>query len=606
MAKNSRLAVQATSKLSRPRTPRLSVPFFFAVGAVLIVVAAATFTKPGAVALGDARAFLEFFSGVFSLVSLSICVMVGLAATDRIILLIRHRVLLQAVHRAMALSSMLFLGIHITLKVAEAHASPVDAVVPFMAAGRGPFVIYMGLGTIASYGMIIATWTGLVRGRFAGSAHPGLWRALHVLAYAAWPASLVHGLEAGRHAKTWVTVSYILCILLVLMGLVVRLFVTWNKRLSSPKATTTGAIRPVGKLVSRAIPSASIEPLGPDEPRPRQWDYEDVPVSSIPVSPYPAGPRRDRADRTDEWVQVGSRHDGGRGERFDGGRGEPFDGGRAERFDGGRGERRRDGDRVESMPTAGLGDPRARWETRPLPDERAAREAREREEREREERAHEERRARDAQEAWEREERLRESRAREELARLEWEAGIAEREAASRTRQEQSITGARHAGPAPTDGALPRRARPAGEDEPAIAEAYRRLNPDVPEPAPRPSNRHSVDRAPARPQRHLLDNDPLYDMEPYSAPPAYPASPPYSAAPAPHDGMDPGPAPWLSGPSYQPGEEAPTTGAGGRQRRSETTSGRGKGKGKSTTRSRKSKDDVDEDFWAFMRGEALR
>src|SRR5262245_6343861 len=228
-AKNSRLAVQATRRLSRPRTPRIGVPVLFVVGTVVVVIAAATYTQPGAIALGDARWFLDYFSGAFSLVFLSICVMVGLAATDRIILLIRHRLLLQAVHRATALSSMLFLGVHIGLKVAEAHASPVDVAVPFVAAGRGPFVIYMGLGTIASYCMIIATWTGLIRGRFAGSAHPGLWRALHVLAYVGWPLAIVHGLEAGRDAKARGTLSYIVCLLLVVMGLGVRLFVTWHK-----------------------------------------------------------------------------------------------------------------------------------------------------------------------------------------------------------------------------------------------------------------------------------------------------------------------------------------------------------------------------------------
>ncbi|MEN3310385.1 MAG: hypothetical protein V7603_6587, partial [Micromonosporaceae bacterium] len=311
IAKNSRLAVQATSRsTSRPRTPRISVPVLFAVGAVISFAAAATFTQPGAVALADARAFLEYFAGVFSLVSLSIATMVGLAATDRIILLIRHRVLLQAVHRATAFFAMLFLGIHILLKVLEAHASPIDVVVPFMTRGQGPFVIYMGLGTIASYLMIVATWTGLIRGRFAGSAHPGLWRLLHATAYVAWPFAIVHGLMAGRHARTWVTVSYIVCVTLVVVGLLIRITVTWSRRLSAPKATTTGAIKPVGKMVpsSRSAPAVPVKPPPPvvDRPvAPPRWDYEDSPVSAVPVSSYPVSSRRDgwspAGPRRDEW-----------------------------------------------------------------------------------------------------------------------------------------------------------------------------------------------------------------------------------------------------------------------------------------------------------------
>ncbi|HKT00094.1 MAG TPA: hypothetical protein VJT31_11225, partial [Rugosimonospora sp.] len=309
------MSVQATATTSnRPRTPRVSLPVLLAAGAIVSFGAAATFTAPGAVALAYTHRFLEFFSGVFSLVALSIAVMIGLAATDRIILLIRHRVLLQAVHRAMAFSSVAFLAIHVSLKIAEAHASAVDVVVPFVAQGQGPFVIYMGLGTIASYCMIIATWTGIIRGRFAGSSYPGLWRALHITTYAAWPMAIVHGLLAGRHAKTWVTVSYILCGILVLVGLLVRVLVTWNKRMNAPKATTTGTIKPVGKMSSPALrPAVSIPiqppPMPVDPPPADPWEYADAPVSSMPVSGYPG--RRDSwtapVPDEDEWS--GSRRD---------------------------------------------------------------------------------------------------------------------------------------------------------------------------------------------------------------------------------------------------------------------------------------------------------
>jgi hypothetical protein len=211
-------------------------------GVVVVIVGAASFTGPGASAISAAHRFLEFFSGVFSLVALSICVMIGLAATDRVILMIHHRVLMQNVHRAFAMTAMLFLAVHVATKVMEAHARLLDVVVPFMASHRP---VYVGFGTIASYLMILATWTGIARGRFAGNA-PGLWRVLHATAYVCWIFALVHGLLAGRSAKTWVLVSYGACLVGVGLALMVRLAVRLGRRTRVLKAQTTGTIRPVG------------------------------------------------------------------------------------------------------------------------------------------------------------------------------------------------------------------------------------------------------------------------------------------------------------------------------------------------------------------------
>jgi hypothetical protein len=286
----------AKAAFSQPTDRSRTAPVSLIVSAAvaLLIGVSLTFSGPAATVVRDVRGFLEFYSGVFCLVSLSITVMVGLAATDRIVLMIRHRILLQAAHRAMALTAMTFLGVHIVLKILEGHASVLDAVVPFLAAHRG---IYIGLGTIASFFMILSGWSGVRRSRFAGSPHPGLWRALHASAYLSWPLALVHGLEAGRHARTWVTVSYVVCVILVVVGLLVRLCVSWNKRMSGPKATTSGTIRAVGKLPPRSEPV--LDPL-PSLPPPRRepvmssaYAYEESdPYGSDPYStdPYSTDP----------------------------------------------------------------------------------------------------------------------------------------------------------------------------------------------------------------------------------------------------------------------------------------------------------------------------
>src|SRR5436305_2073498 len=203
----------AKATLSQPSVrPRRSTPLLRSVVAVCTLVGLGLVASgPLPIIFSGTRWFLEYYAGVFTLVALSITVMVGLVATDRMVLTIRHRILLQAAHRGTALASMVFLGIHIALKVLEAHASFVDIMVPFVASHR----VVIGFGTIAADLMIVIAWTGVIRGRFAGRAHPGIWRALHALAYVSWPFALVHGLEAGRQAKTWVTVSYVACVVFV-------------------------------------------------------------------------------------------------------------------------------------------------------------------------------------------------------------------------------------------------------------------------------------------------------------------------------------------------------------------------------------------------------
>lgn len=211
-------------------------------GALAAALVLAGLTGPGRSAVSAAHRFLEFYSGVFSLVALSITVLIGLAATDRVVLTIGHRVLMQAAHRSMATTALVFLVIHVAMKVIEGHAHSLDVLVPFLASHR---TVYIGLGTLASYLLILAAWTGVVRGAFADSAHPGRWRALHATAYVCWVFALIHGLEAGRSAKTWVVVSYAICLILAGLAVLARVQMTVSHRLRVGKARTSGTFSSV-------------------------------------------------------------------------------------------------------------------------------------------------------------------------------------------------------------------------------------------------------------------------------------------------------------------------------------------------------------------------
>jgi hypothetical protein len=244
---------------ARRRMPRLRLLVGLALLGVGVYVASTT--SGGAAGATLVYAFLNFFAGVVTLVALSLTVMGGLVATDRFYLRIGHRVFLQGVHRATAIIAIVFLGLHISLKILSGSATPLDPFVPFANLAKP---IYVGLGTIASYLMIMVFWTGVIRGRFAGSGRPWMWRTLHAAAYLAWPIAITHGLTAGRPAKTWVNLSYMGCVVFVLIGLLVRLYVTLGRRTHGPTTGSTAIGINVQTAVIPRVGESGFRPGGPD------------------------------------------------------------------------------------------------------------------------------------------------------------------------------------------------------------------------------------------------------------------------------------------------------------------------------------------------------
>ncbi|WP_238782698.1 hypothetical protein [Streptomyces monomycini] len=164
--------------------------------------------------------FLDFGAGVLALVSLTGTVLWGLAATDRLLLHSGHRLIAQAVHRGTGVAGLGFLALHIGVKIARDRTSGTAAVVPFTDDSH-PLLI--GLGTLAGYLYLAAAVTGAVRGAFTSRRGSRWWRVLHMGAYVAWCAALVHGLKSGRAAAGWVTTGYMLCVAGVAVVLVLRI-----------------------------------------------------------------------------------------------------------------------------------------------------------------------------------------------------------------------------------------------------------------------------------------------------------------------------------------------------------------------------------------------
>jgi len=160
--------------------------------------AVAMMTAPGRVGYVYFYMYSEFYMGVLTLVALSITIMIGLVATDRLVLSIRQRVLLQSAHRTTGLIAVTALVIHVWTKIAESHISAIDIFIPFLNQGNR---LYVGFGTLSGWIMVLVMWTGIARSRFIGRGKPWMWRSIHAISYLMWPIALVHGLSAGRAAK---------------------------------------------------------------------------------------------------------------------------------------------------------------------------------------------------------------------------------------------------------------------------------------------------------------------------------------------------------------------------------------------------------------------
>lgn len=171
--------------------------------------------------------FLDFGSGVLALICLSASVIWGLVAQDRILLTARQRIMAQAVHRTTAIASIVFLLVHITVKVGLDHTTFLAALIPFSLAltndefpGR---TVLIGFGSLAALLMIATAVTGALRSRFASPAPVAArWRAFHMMAYPAWCFALVHGLYAGREAKPIFMILYSLALVAVAGALLLR------------------------------------------------------------------------------------------------------------------------------------------------------------------------------------------------------------------------------------------------------------------------------------------------------------------------------------------------------------------------------------------------
>ncbi|MER7757739.1 hypothetical protein [Kitasatospora sp. NPDC097643] len=166
------------------------------------------------------QSFLTYAVGVLALVSFTSAVLWGLVATDRLILRPAHRLVAQTVHRAMGVAGVVFLVLHVWMKLIVGQIGALAAFVPFADPARP---VLFGLGTVAGYLFPAVALAGAVRGRLARSGDARRWRVIHLCSYPAWGAGLVHGLQSGRLAASWVVLLYGVAVVGVIVALTLRL-----------------------------------------------------------------------------------------------------------------------------------------------------------------------------------------------------------------------------------------------------------------------------------------------------------------------------------------------------------------------------------------------
>lgn len=298
---------------SSPASPATSRPVRIGVSfAVLVLIPVIATTGSDA-----AQAAFDHTSGVLCLVALTGSVVWGLLATDRLLLRPRHRLVAQAVHRATAMSSLAFLLLHATVKVALGHVAPIGALLPFGLGVTGSAGL-IGLGSLAGLLMIVTALTGALRSAFAvPGAVAGRWRALHALAYPAWCFALVHGLYAGREPAGWVVALYGLSLAAVAGALSLRLLPPPLKRRAAlyigsltrhggPPAREGDPVRDTGSVPLPGVSGTLPPPLPQEPPRsgrngpapPSQRVYEAPPRPPLPSFGPGGGPGPDpRAGR---------------------------------------------------------------------------------------------------------------------------------------------------------------------------------------------------------------------------------------------------------------------------------------------------------------------
>jgi DMSO/TMAO reductase YedYZ heme-binding membrane subunit len=157
-------------------------------------------------------------TGIVALLLLTTSIALGTLSSARWRTTRSPRFLVGALHRNLSLLAVAFVVVHVVTTVADGFA-PIglrDGVLPFLSPYRP---VWLGLGTVTFDLMLALVITSVARARLGLRT----WRAVHWLAYGAWPIAVVHALGTGSDARFgWLTVTAFAACSVVVVTLLLR------------------------------------------------------------------------------------------------------------------------------------------------------------------------------------------------------------------------------------------------------------------------------------------------------------------------------------------------------------------------------------------------
>ena len=199
--------------------------------------------------------YLTRASGAVALILLTLALVVGVAAIGRVATRRWPRFAVDGLHRTSSMLALAFLALHIVTAVLDSFApiSLVDTVVPFAGTYRP---LWLGLGATAFDLLLAVAVTSALRVRLGHRA----WRAVHWLAYAAWPIAILHGLGTGSDlGQTWMAAVYAGCAGAVVIAVMIRIGVGWPDHVRW-RLAGMGALAGLGLGVALWLPRGPLAP----------------------------------------------------------------------------------------------------------------------------------------------------------------------------------------------------------------------------------------------------------------------------------------------------------------------------------------------------------
>ncbi|MGW2618972.1 ferric reductase-like transmembrane domain-containing protein [Streptomyces sp. NPDC001500] len=135
-------------------------------------------------------------SGTLTLILLTATVVLGVASGGRAVPRGVGRFEIGRLHRDLSLLTLVFLAVHVVTALLDpfVHLGWAASVAPFAASYRP---LWLGLGTSALDLLLAVLVTSALRTRLGVKR----WKAVHWLAYAAWPLALFHGVGTGTDTR---------------------------------------------------------------------------------------------------------------------------------------------------------------------------------------------------------------------------------------------------------------------------------------------------------------------------------------------------------------------------------------------------------------------